>query len=585
MSQSHPNEDLQNKRHSLAHLLAKSVRELYPGAQNAIGPAIDNGFYQDFDLPESISDEDLPKIEKKMREILKTWTTAERKEVSVEEAKQEFAWNPYKLELIEEFAKDGSTITFYTLGDFLDLCKGGHAEDASAIDPQSFKLTKVAGAYWKGDEKNKMLTRVYGVAFETKPELDAYLAMLEEAKKRDHKKLGVQLDLFTFSDLVGAGLPLWTPQGTLVRNLLSDFVWQLRKERGYEKVEIPHITKKELYEISGHWGKFKDELFIINSREGHEFAMKPMNCPHHTQIYSHLQRSYRDLPIRYESTTMCYRDEQTGELSGLQRLRSFTQDDAHVFCRYDQVKEEFMKVWDIIEAFYGMAGFVLTPELSFSDPAQQEKYLGTREVWEKAERQLLEIAQERGVKAEVILGEAAFYGPKIDFIAKDSIGRELQVATIQLDMSMPESFDLTCINEEGTAERIVMIHAAIMGSIERFLSVYIEHTAGNFPLWLHPTQVALLPISDKHLEYAAQVKKKLAASIPDLRVSTDDRAESVGKKIREASIKKTPYLCVIGDKEIEAGGVAVRGRGELDLGTISVEEFMERLKDEIENKK
>lgn len=579
------NNNLQNKRHSLAHLLAKSVRDLYPGAQNAIGPAIDNGFYQDFDLPEAISDDDLPKIEKKMRDILKTWKTSERKEVTVDEAKAEFAWNPYKLELINEFAENDSTITFYVLGDFLDLCKGGHAEDASTIDPQSFKLNKVAGAYWRGDEKNKMLTRIYGVAFDTKVELDEYLAMMEEAKKRDHKKIGAQLDLFTFSDLVGAGLPLWTPQGTLIRNLLSDYIWQLRKERGYERVEIPHITKKELYEVSRHWAKFKDELFVIKTREGHEFAMKPMNCPHHTQIYKHIQRSYRDLPIRYENTTMCYRDEQTGELSGLQRLRAFTQDDAHVFCRHSQIKEEFMKVWDIIEIFYGKAGFTLTPELSFSDPKQQEKYLGTREVWDKAEQQLLEIAKERGIEAEVIVGEAAFYGPKIDFIAKDSIGRELQVATIQLDMSMPESFDLTCINEAGDAERIVMIHAAIMGSIERFMSVYIEHTAGNFPLWLHPTQVALLPISDKHLEYAMQVKEQLAAAIPDLRITVDERAESVGKKIREASVKKIPYLAVIGDKEVEAGGVAVRGRAELDLGTISVEDFAQRLSEEITNKK
>jgi threonyl-tRNA synthetase len=578
-------EQLQNKRHSLAHLLAAAVMQLYPEAKRTIGPAIDDGFYYDFEFQEPITEKDLGKIEKQMRKILPSWDEFDRSEKSAAEAKAEYPDNQYKQELIEEFTADGSKVSFYKSGEFSDLCRGGHADSMKDVSPDSFKLDRIAGAYWRGDEKNAMLTRIYGLAFDTKEELDAYMAMREEAKKRDHKKLGVQLDLFTFSELVGPGLPLWTPKGTMVRDLLADYVWELRKARGYEKVEIPHITKKELYEISGHWEKFKDELFRIKTREGHEFAMKPMNCPHHTQIYNHLQRSYRDLPIRYASTTMCYRDEQTGELSGLSRLRAFTQDDAHVFARHSQIKEEFLKVWDIVETFYGTAGYKLTPELSFSDPEQQEKYLGTREIWDNAEQQLKDIVKERGVEAEIIIGEAAFYGPKIDFIAKDSLGRELQVATIQLDMNMPERFDLTCINEDGQPERVVMIHAAIMGSIERFLAVYIEHTAGNFPVWLAPTQVTILPISDKHLEYAHSVKEQLRMALPDLRIDLDERSESIGKKIREASMQKIPYQIIVGDKEKEAHQIAVRGRGDVDLGSIPIGEFTTQLFAEISQRK
>ncbi len=577
--------NLENKRHSLAHLLAAAVMKLYPDTKRTIGPAIDNGFYFDFEFSKPVDEKDLPKIEKEMRKILPTWSKFERSELDAEAAKAEYPGNQYKYELIDEFTKDGEKVSFYKSGDYSDLCRGGHVEDMSEISTDSFKLDRLAGAYWRGDEKNAMLTRIYGLAFDTKEELDVYLDQREEAKKRDHKKLGVQLNLFVFSDLVGPGLPLWTPKGTMVRNLLSDYVWQLRKERGYERVEIPHITKKELYEISGHWDKFKDELFRIKTREGHEFAMKPMNCPHHTQIYNSRQRSYRDLPIRYENTTMCYRDEQTGELAGLSRLRSFTQDDAHVFARHSQIKEEFMKVWDIIEIFYGTAGYELKPELSFSDPAQPEKYLGTREVWDNAEQQIKDIAQERGVDAEIILGEAAFYGPKIDFIAKDSLGREMQVATIQLDMNMPERFDLTCINEEGKSERIVMIHAAIMGSIERFLSVYIEHTAGNFPAWLAPVQATVLPISDKHSAYASKLVGELKTAIPDLRITIDDRTESVGKKIREGKTQKIPYLLVVGDKEQEAGTISVNSRGSDEQENLTIADFAGKLSIEIQSKK
>ncbi len=578
------NEQLQNKRHSLAHLLAAAVLQLYPDAKRTIGPAIDDGFYYDFEFIKPITDKDLKQIEKQMRKLLPTWDKFEHREIDAETAKAMYADNPFKIELIDEIIDRGEPLTIYQSGEYEDLCRGGHAESMKDIDAQSFKLDRLAGAYWRGDETKPMLTRIYGLAFDTKEELEAYLTMREEAKKRDHKKLGAQLDLFTFSDLIGPGLPLWTPKGTVVRDLLDGFVWQLRKDRGYERVDIPHITKKELYEKSGHWDKFKDELFQIKSREGHEFVMKPMNCPHHIQIFDRLLHSYRDLPVRYASTTKCYRDEQSGELSGLSRLRAFTQDDAHVFARFGQIKEEFNKIWDIVEAFYQAAGFELTPELSFSDPAQPEKYLGTREVWEKAEAELTEIAAERGVKVEIIIGEAAFYGPKIDFIAKDALGRKHQVATIQLDMNMPERFDLTCANESGEAERIVMIHAAIMGSIERFLAVYIEHTAGNFPVWLAPVQAIVLPISEKHKVYAEEVRQELLTMLPELRLEIDARDESIGKKIREAAVQKIPYMIVVGDKEIQDKKIAVRGRGEVDLGQIDIAEFVNRVQQEITNK-
>lgn len=581
-------------RHSLAHLLAASVRALYPGAKNAIGPAIENGFYQDFELPEPISEADFPKIEKKMREILKTWTESTKRPVSVEEAKKEFAWNEYKSELIDDFAKEGKQITFYTLGDFLDLCKGGHSENpAKEIDPKAFKLDKVAGAYWRGDANNKQLTRIYGLAFDTKADLDAFLTMREEAEKRDHKKLGQQLDLFTFSDLVGPGLPLWTPKGTLVRNLLDDFVWELRRPHGYMKVEIPHITKKDLYETSGHWDKFKDELFRITTREGHEFAMKPMNCPHHAQIYARRQWSYRDLPQRYANSTMCYRDEQTGELSGLSRVRAFTQDDAHAFCRMSQGKEEFLKIWDIVREFYGTFGFEMRVRLSLHDPAHPEKYLGDKKLWAEAEGILRKIVADKQAKEGFVwfegVGEAAFYGPKLDFMAKDAIGREWQVATIQFDMNQPERFDLFCINEDGKQERIVMIHAAIMGSIERFLSVLIEHTAGAFPTWLAPVQVAVLPVSEKFEVYAEKVIDELrAAEIrgAGIRAELSAANESLGKRIREAELSKIPYVLVVGEKEEAGGTVAVRKRGRdgksaTDEGAQEIKKFLEKIRLEI----
>ncbi len=584
---------LQPIRHTLAHLLAASVIELYPGAQNAIGPAIDDGFYQDFYVPVAISDKDLAAIEKKMREKLKQWQklkTSEMRTVSVEQARKEFAWNQYKTELINDFSKESKDITFSLTGDFLDLCKGGHAQDLSEIKPDAFKLDRVAGAYWKGDEHNIMLTRIYGLAFVTKEELKKHLFMVEEAKKRDHRKLGKDLDLFTFSDLVGPGLPLWTPKGTILREELNNFVWQLRREKGYEKVTIPHITRRSLYETSGHWAKFADGLFKIVTREKHEYAMKPMNCPHHTQIFNHLQRSYRDMPQRYAETTMVYRDEQSGELSGLSRVLCITQDDAHVFCRYNQVKEEFFKIWDMVFRFYATFGFTLRARLSLHDPKQMENYLGTPDVWQSAEDALRKIAKERGADYYEAIGEAAMYGPKIDFMANDSIGRQWQVATIQLDMNLPERFDLFCINEKGEHERIVMIHAAIMGSIERFTSVLIEHLAGVFPTWLAPVQVAVIPVGEDFAAVGRTLRDKFVAA--GIRCEARDDNESVGYKIRATSKEKIPYVIVIGEREAPKDGkwadatqLSVRVRGQEELLIITLGEFLQNIAQDIRERK
>ncbi len=572
-------QNIEHIRHTLAHLLAAAVLKLYPDAKRTIGPAIDTGFYYDFEFSAPISDEDLPRIEMEMKKLLPTWTSFSHKEVSADEARAFFRDNPYKLELIDEIAAKGEKLTLYTSGDFTDLCRGGHVDDPSSIDPASFKLDKLAGAYWRGDEKNTMLTRIYGFAFETADALNAYTTMMEEAKKRDHKVLGLQLDLFTFSELVGSGLPLWTPRGTLVRNLLDDFVWSLRRARGYERVEIPHITKKDLYEKSGHWDKYKDDLFKITTREEHVFAMKPMNCPHHTQIYARRPHSYRELPQRYANTTMVYRDEQSGELAGITRVRSITQDDAHVFCRMNQVKDEALKVWDIIHEFYGAFNIPLRVRLSLRDPAQPEKYLGNAANWEAAEEILHAIIADKKVNAIDGLGEAAFYGPKLDFMGRDAIGREHQVATIQLDMNMPERFDLTCTNEKGEHERIVMIHCAIMGSIERFMAVLIEHTAGALPLWLSPVQVAVLPISDKHTDAAHALVPEL--QLAGIRVQMDDAKETIGKKIRASETMKIPYTLILGDKDIAAGVVSVRKRGGEDLGQLSLDQFISHLKKEV----
>jgi threonyl-tRNA synthetase len=562
-------------RHSLAHLLATAALEHDPGAKLTIGPAIENGFYYDIDFSEgkAPTPEDLKSFQKAMKKLIGKKLPFEGREVSEDEARKIFAGNPYKLEIIDGIVKTGEKITVYQTGDFTDLCEGGHVENTSEIDVDGFKLDRIAGAYWRGDEKNKMLTRIYGLAFETEKDLHDYLTLIEEAKKRDHRKLGKELGLFVFSDLVGPGLPLWTPKGTIVRELLNDYVWDLRKEKGFQKVTIPHITKKDLYETSGHWQKFAEELFKVETREGHLFAMKPMNCPHHTQIFNAEPRSYRNMPQRFCETTMVYRDEQSGELSGLARVLSITQDDAHVFCRENQIEQEFFAIWDIIDTFYGRFGFKnLKIRLSRHDPESFEKYLGTKETWEKAENALLALIQKRGIKDYIDgVGEAAMYGPKIDFIASDSLGRTLQVATIQLDFNQPERFDLVCTNEKGEKERIVMIHCAIMGSLERFISTLLEHTAGNLPFWLSPVQVWVLPITDAHKDYADGVFKILRSS--GVRAELHDESETLGKKIRNGKIQKIPYLLVVGDKEMETKTVTLESRDHGNMGAISLDEL------------
>ena len=576
---------LEQIRHSLAHLLAAAVGELYPEAKNTIGPAVDNGFYYDFEFPAGvvISEKELPKIEKVMRKILSTWKDFEKISVSANEARKQFADNPYKLELIDEITNKGEKVTLYKSGKFIDLCRGGHA-DMVDMKTDSFKLERVAGAYWRGDEKNKMLTRIYGLAFTSKAELDAYVVQMEEAKKRDHKKIGRELGLFVFSELVGSGLPLWTPKGTILRDLLDAYVWELRRERGYMRVTIPHITKKDLYEKSGHWTKFKDELFKIETREGHTFAIKPMNCPHHTQIYDAELRSYRDMPQRYAETTMVYRDEQSGELCGLSRVRSITQDDAHVFCRENQIEEEMLAVWDIIDKFYGTFGFGLRVRLSLHDPEHFEKYIGSRETWERAEKKIKAIVEKRGAKNVMDgLGEAAMYGPKIDFMATDSIGRTEQVATIQLDFNMPERFELKCVNEKGEKEQIVMIHCAIMGSIERFLATLLEHTAGNLPLWLSPVQIKIAPVRESNYARATEIDEIL--KVANLRVDTDVSDTGFGKKVREAKNQKIPYTIIIGDKDMEKGVVTLESRDRGKIGEMKVEEVVKKLVEENKLKK
>lgn len=579
------NENLSNYRHTLAHLLAAAVLETYPDAKPTIGPAIDNGFYYDFDFSTPISDKNLPALEKKMRSLLKDWKKFTHEEVSAEKAKEIFTGNTYKLELIDEIVKKGEKITLYTCGGFTDLCRGGHTENpAKEIEPDSFKLSHIAGAYWRGSEKNRMLTRIYGLAFESKEKLEEYEKMREEAEKRDHKKLGRELDLFVFSDLVGSGLPLWTPKGTILRNLLDEYVWELRTKYGpYEKVEIPHITKKDLYERSGHWDKFKDELFRITTRENHLFAMKPMNCPHHTQIYARKKWSYKELPQRYANTTTCYRDEQSGELSGLSRVRAFAQDDAHIFCRTNQVKEELLKIWDIVHDFTGTFGFEPKLRLSLHDPEHMEKYLGNPEGWKQAEGILREIAKEKKVDYFEGIGEAAFYGPKLDFMAHDSMGRQWQIATIQLDMNMPERFELECMNEDGMMEKIVMLHAAIMGSIERFLSIIIEHYGGKFPLWLSPVQIRVIPIRDEHMEYSEKIYRKLRNA--GIRAEIDKDADNFGKKVRNAKTMNIPYFMLIGDKDIAAGKVTLESRDEGQIGQLSAEEVLKRITEEIKERK
>ena len=577
-------DELFKKRHSLAHLLAIAVLDKYSDAKLAIGPVIESGFYYDFEFPtNSPTPNDLKDIQKRMKKLVSKKLDFEMEEVLENDARKIFKDQPYKLELIEGIIKEGNKITLYKTGDFLDLCEGPHIKNTSEINTDAFKLQKLAGAYWRGDEKNKMLTRIYGLAFETKEELLEYLKMREEAKKRDHRKIGKEMDLFVFSELVGSGLPLFTPKGTLLRDLIVEKIQNIQKEFGYQKVTIPHITKKDLYETSGHWKKFGDELFRVKGKQDTEFVMKPMNCPHHTQIFSSKPRSYKELPIRYAETTMVYRDEQQGELLGLSRVRSITQDDGHVFCTKEQIKKEIKNIIKVIETFYTSLDMFSDGKfwvsLSVRDKKDLEKYLGDEKKWEFAESVLEEIVKEEKLSYKKVEGEAAFYGPKLDFMFKDALGREWQLATAQLDFIMPERFKLEYTDKDGEKKTPVMIHRAVAGSLERFLSVIIEHFAGAFPFWLSPTQVKILPIAEAHKEYAKEVFKKLKEE--NVRAELDDTDESLGKKIRNGKLEKVPYMLVIGDKEKEGRLVMVESRDKGQLGQKTIEDFLEDIKKEM----
>lgn len=555
-------------RHTLSHVLAAAVQELYPQAKFGIGPSVDNGFYYDIDFGETkISDTDLPKIEKKMRNIITRKLPMTKREVSKSEA---LNWardhkQNYKIELIEELP-ESDQITFYDMGDlFSDLCKGPHVENLSLLTP--FKLTRVAGAYWRGDEHRPMLTRIYGVAFLTEQELDSYLERQAEAKKRDHRKLGKELDLFCFSDLVGAGLPMFTPRGTELRELMSNFSLSLRGREGFKKVWTPHITKTDLYKTSGHYAKFGDELFMVHSQvSGEDFAMKPMNCPHHTQIFASRPRTYREMPVRYMEATTDYRDEKTGELGGISRVRSLTQDDSHVFCRESQIKEEVKRLVSIVKELYETVGMQkLRARLSYR--SDEDKYLGDKKLWAVAQEQIKQAAADNGLDYFEQEGEAAFYGPKIDFMAEDALGREHQLATIQLDFVMPERFNLEFVNEKGEKERPVMIHHATLGSIERFLSVFIEHTGGWFPFWCAPEQVRIVTVNDQVADYVSEITAILDKVVLDkplkyneLRYTVDESADSLSKKIRRATGMKIPAIFVVGSKDAEDKSVSIRLR-------------------------
>ena len=572
--------DLAKKRHTLAHLLAAATLEHYPDTKLTLGPAIDNGFYYDMEFSKPLTDADLPKIEKSMKKLLSKWTEFSHREVTIDEARQIFAENPYKLELIEEIFAKGEPITLYICAGFEDLCRGGHSENpAREIDVESFKLDKVAGAYWRGDEKNKMLTRVYGLAFENKAELDAYLVMVEAAKERDHRKIGKELNLFTFSELVGAGLPLWTPRGHKLREALTDRLWSISKKYGYEKVTIPHIAKLALYETSGHAAKFKDEFFYVRgAQSGDEFVFKPMNCPHHTQIYAAVPHSYRDLPIRLNELTMMYRDEKPGQLLGLSRVRSISVDDAHIFCTPDQIKEEVRNIVKTIEEFYSSLGMYNKGEtfwvsLSVRDPKTPEKYLGTEENWQKAEQFLQDVSDEFKLDAKRMEGEAAFYGPKLDFMFKDALGRERQLATAQIDFVQPERFGLEYTAKDGSKQRPVMIHRAIAGALEGNLVIMGGHFAGNFPFWLSPVQLAIIPIKDEvHGDFAQEIHEKMLSKGVRSELMAGD--VGFGKRVREAKNQKVTFIMVVGDKEVESKIFKLEG----------VETFENQTLEEIESK-
>lgn len=559
--------------HSSAHVLAEALEALYPGVKFGIGPPIENGFYYDVDLGDRpFGDDELLAVEKKMIQLARQGNSFTRKEVSKADAISFFKekGDEYKLELIEGL-EDGS-ITFYKQGNFTDLCRGPHVPSTSVI--KAIKLLSVAGAYWRGDEKNKMLTRIYGITFPKQKELEEYLTLLEEAKKRDHRKLGRELELFAFSEKVGMGLPLWLPKGTILRERLEQFMRKAQVKAGYDPVVTPHIGSKQLYVTSGHYEKYGKDSFqpIHTPDESEEFLLKPMNCPHHCEIYKTKPRSYKDLPIRYAEFGTVYRYEQSGELHGLTRVRGFTQDDAHIFCRPDQVKEEFIKVIDLVFHVFKSLGFEnYTAQVSLRDPANKEKYMGGDELWDRAEREIQEAADERGLETVAVKGEAAFYGPKLDFMVKDALGRNWQLGTIQVDYQLPQRFELEYTGSDNQKHTPVMIHRAPFGSLERFVAILIEHCAGNFPLWLAPDQIAVLPISERFNDYAHEVIEILKSR--DIRGFADDRDEKIGRKIRDAEMKKVPFMLIVGEKEVAERKVAVRRHGEGDQGTMDLEEF------------
>ena len=567
--------------HSSSHLMAEALQQLYPGVKFGIGPAIENGFYYDIDLGDrTLSESDLKKIEDRMIELARTKEPFVRREVSKDEAMRTYTekGDEYKCELIRDL-QDG-TITFYTNGSFTDLCRGPHLRDTSVI--KAVKLTSIAGAYWRGDENRQMLTRIYGITFPKKSMLDEYLVLLEEAKKRDHRKIGKELELFTFSSKVGQGLPLWLPNGAMLRERLEMFLRKVQKAYGYLPVITPHIGQKQLYVTSGHYAKYGKDSFrpITTPQEGEEFLLKPMNCPHHCEIYRSKPRSYKDLPLRLAEFGTVYRYEQSGELHGLTRVRGFTQDDAHIFCRPDQLKEEFCKVIDIVLYIFKTLDFnEYIAQVSLRDPKNREKYIGSDENWEKAERAIIEAAEEKGLKTVVEYGEAAFYGPKLDFMVKDAIGRKWQLGTIQVDYNLPERFELEYTGSDDRKHRPVMIHRAPFGSMERFVAVLLEHTGGKLPLWLTPQQAVILPVSEKYNNYAKKVCDLLNNC--DIRASIDDRNETIGKKIRENEMKRIPYLLVVGEKEEANGTVSVRRQGGESCGEMGAEAFTDLINDEV----
>jgi len=573
-------------RHSFSHLLANAILDLYPGTKLGIGPAIANGFYYDFDLPRPLTLEDLPRIEKKMIELAKKGFVFEKKHASQAEAEKLFKDQPYKLELIKELPEN--EITVYTSGNFIDLCAGPHVNSSQDLPLDGFKLNEIAGAYWQGSEKNKMLTRIYGLAFATKKELADYLQLQIEAAKRDHKKLGKDLDLFLIDPTVGLGLVMWQPKGAMLWQVMEDFWKKEHLKNGYELVRTPHIGSRNLWETSGHWGFYNESMYpplevsrtLKESQEGkesknkEEYLLKPMNCPFHLMIYKAKPKSYKDLPLRWAECGTVYRYEKSGELSGLTRVRGFTQDDAHIICTKEQVKDELKKVADFILNILKTFGFNdFNVYLSLRDPANKEKYAGNDEGWDFTEKILEEVAESQGLKFKKEIGEAAFYGPKLDYKIKDCLGREWQCSTLQFDFNEPERFDISFVNQAGEKERPYMLHRALFGSFERFIGLLIEQYAGAFPFWLAPVQIRLIPISEKHLAYAQELKNKLA----DFRVEVDEENDTVGKKIRNGELQKIPYLLVVGDKEIATNSVAVRERGKKEIQTMNIDKFIEKI--------